>query len=76
MGAIEIFDILCICSGRLVIFLTEILVFSFAHLGDGENSWITDKCPTTPTTTTTLDILHQPFITPALYYTGPILHQP
>ena len=43
-------------------------IFSFAHLGDGKNSWITDKCPTTTTTT-----FGQ--ITPALYYTGPILHQ-
>ena len=58
--------------------------FSFAHLGDRENSWITDKCPTTTTTfrqdrciTPALyAILHQPYITPALYYTGPILHRP
>ena len=47
-------------------------VFSFAHLGDGENSWITDKCPTT-TPTTSLDrtgVLHWPYITLAPYYTG------
>ena len=37
-------------------------VISFARLGDGENSWITDKCPTT----TSFDRLYRPFITPAL----------
>ena len=49
-------------------------LFSFAHLGDKENSWITDKCPTTTTTTTTFR--QDRCITPALYYTGPILHRP
>ena len=57
---------------------------SFDYLGDEENSWISDKCPTTTPTTTTLDrtgVLHRhyitpPYTTPALYYTDPILHQP
>ena len=53
-------------------------LFSFAHLGDGENSWITDKCqgplPLPPLDRT--GVLHRPYITPALYYTGPILHWP
>ena len=54
-------------------------VFSFAHPGDGENSWITDKCqgpllPLPPLDRT--DVLHWPYITPALYYTSPILYRP
>ena len=46
-------------------------IFCFAYLGDGENSWITDKCPITTTTFRQDPISHQPYITPALYYTGP-----
>ena len=49
------------------------IFFSFAHLGDGENSWITDKCqgplPLPPLDRT--GVLDQPYITLALYYTGP-----
>ena len=53
-------------------------VFSFAHLGDGENSWITDKChrplplPLPPPLDRT-GVLHRPYM---LYYTSPILHWP
>ena len=55
-------------------------IFSFAHLGDGENSWITDKCqgplplPLPPLDRT--GVLHRPYSTPVLYYTGPIVHRP
>ena len=52
--------------------------FSFINLGDGENSWITEKCqglPLPPPLDRT-GVLHRPYITPALYYTGPILHRP
>ena len=53
------------------------LIFSFAHLEDGENSWITDKCqgPLPPPLDRT-GVLHRPYITPTLNYTNPQFHQP
>ena len=53
---------------RIQIYIVKkCLLFSFAHLGDGEISWITDKCPNSTTTPTTLNKLHWPYSTPALY---------
>ena len=55
--------------------LVKILCFSFAHLGDGDNCWTTEKCqgvPLPPPLDRT-GVLHQPYITPA---NSPILHRP
>ena len=56
------------------------IFFSFAHLGDGQNAWIADKSQGLPPPLDrtgvfyTGPILYQPYLTPALYYTVPILH--
>ena len=59
----------------------KLSIFSFAHQGDGENSWITDKCEgplplLLPPPLDRTGVIHWPFITPVLYYTGPISHRP
>ena len=61
----------------------KLVVFSFAHLGDGKTlgllTNVTDHYhfrQITPALNYTGPILHRPYITPALYYTGPILHRP
>ena len=61
-------------------------VFSFAHLGDGKTlgllTYVTDSSHShqfrqiTPALYYTGPLLHRPYITLALYYTGPILHRP